>query len=129
MPGNTTEILTAGIEFKIGDTKIDACYSTPDMGSEPERVDVTSFDDTEFKRYIEGLQDVQSLNFDFYNKTTNYTAAKTNQGTAGTTYTVTYPSGVTYTITGSHRVFMLSASTNDAEKFRIAITVSSISES
>ena len=126
---NTAEILTAGITFKIGETKIDSCFSTPDMGSEPEKVDVTSFDDTEFKHYIEGLQDVQTLNFDFYNKTTNYNAAKTGQGTAGTTYTVTYPSGVTYTITGSHRVFMLSAAPNEPEKFRIVITVSNISES
>ena len=127
MPDPTpTAHLTAGIEFKIGGSKIDACFSTPDFITEPERVDVTSFDDATYKAYIAGLQDLNSLNFDFINLGTNYTAATTTAGTANTTYTVTFPSGMTVTITGEHRVGPLAASVNEAEKFRIAVTAKTI---
>lgn len=122
-----TAHLTAGISFKIGGSAIAACYSTPDFITEPERVDVTSFDDTTYKAYIAGLQDLNSLNFDFINLGTNYTAAVSSASTANTTYTVTFPSGMTVSITGEHRVGPLSASVNEAEKFRIAITAKTIS--
>lgn len=122
-----TAHLTAGITFAIGSTTIAGCFSTPDFITEPERVDVTSFDDTTYKAYIAGLQDLNSLNFDFINLTTNYSAAVSGAGTANTTYTVTFPSGMTVTITGEHRCGPLSASVNEAEKFRIAITAKTIS--
>lgn len=128
MPDPTpTAHLTAGISFKIGGTAIAACYSTPDFITEPERVDVTTFDDPTYKAYIAGLQDLNSLNFDFINLGTNYTAAVSSAGTANTTYTVTFPSGMTVSITGEHRVGPLAASVNEAEKFRIAITAKTIS--
>ena len=122
-----TAHLTAGITFAIGSTTIAGCFSTPDFITEPERVDVTSFDDTTYKAYIAGLQDLNSLNFDFINRTTNYSSAVSSAGTANTTYTVTFPSGMTVTITGEHRVGPLAASVNEAEKFRIAITAKTIS--
>jgi hypothetical protein len=127
MPDPTpTAHLTAGIEFKIGGNTIAACFSTPDFITEPERVDVTSFDDTTYKAYIAGLQDLNSLNFDFINLGTNYTAAVASASTANTSYTVTFPSGMTVTISGEHRVGPLAASVNEAEKFRIAITAKTI---
>lgn len=122
-----TAHLTAGITFAIGSTTIAGCYSTPDFITEPERVDVTSFDDTTYKAYIAGLQDLNSLNFDFINLTTNYSSAVSSAGTANTTYTVHFPSNMTVTITGEHRVGPLAASVNEAEKFRIAITAKTIS--
>lgn len=122
-----TAHLTAGITFAIGSTTIAGCYSTPDFITEPERVDVTSFDDSTYKAYIAGLQDLNSLNFDFINLTTNYSSAVSSASTANTTYTVTFPSGMTVTITGEHRVGPLAASVNEAEKFRIAITAKTIS--
>ena len=113
MPETTEVFHTKGIEFKIGSTAITNLYSTPDMGSDPEQVDVTSFDDETTKHYIPGLQDVQKLNFDFWNKKTNFNAAASAEPENGATatYTVTYP---------------LSDAVNDGEKFRVSILVSSI---
>lgn len=119
--------LTAGITFAIGASTVAGCFSTPDFITEPERVDVTTFDDSTYKAYIAGLQDLNSLNFDFINLGTNYSSAVSSAGTANTTYTVTFPSGMTVTITGEHRCGPLSASVNDAEKFRIAVTAKTIS--
>ncbi len=128
MPETTEVFHTKGIEFKIGNTAITNLYSTPDMGSDPEQVDVTSFDDTTTKHYIPGLQDVQKLNFDFWNKKTNFNAAANAEPENGATatYTVTYPSGLSYTIVGSHTTYALSDAVNDGEKFRVSISVSSI---
>lgn len=129
MPEPTTDVFsTAGLSFKIGSTAISNCYSTPDMGSDPEQIDVTSFDDTVNKHYIPGLQDVQKLNFDFYNKQSNFNAAVTAEPSAGATatYTITYPSGLVYTITGSHKTYALATAPNEAEKFRISVSVATI---
>jgi len=122
---------TKGITFTIGSSSpvtITKLYSTPDMGSDPEQVDVTSFDDTTTKSYIPGLQDVQKLNFDFWNEKTNFVAAASAEPQNGqtVTYTVTYPSGVVYTITGSHQTYVLADSVNEGEKFRISISVSGV---
>ncbi len=127
MPTTATPHLTAGITFAIGSTTIAGCYSTPDFITDPERVDVTTFDDTTYKAYIAGLQDLNTLNFDFISNNTNYSSAVSSAGTANTTYTVTFPSGMVVTITGEHRVGPLAASVNEAEKFRIAVTAKTIS--
>lgn len=127
MPTTATPHLTAGITFAIGETTIAGCYSTPDFITDPERVDVTTFDDPIYKSYIAGLQDLNTLNFDFINNNTNYSSAVSSAGTANTTYTVTFPSGMVVTITGEHRAGPLAASVNDAEKFRIAVTAKTIS--
>ncbi len=128
-PVTTTDVFhTKGITFKIGSTAITNLYSTPDMGSDPEQVDVTSFDDTTNKHYIPGLQDVQKMNFDFWNKGSNFSTAAGLEPANGqtATYLITYPSGVTYTIVGSHQTYALAAGINEGEKFRISISVSSI---
>lgn len=122
---------TKGTTFSIGSsspTTITRMYSTPAMGSDPSQVDVTSFDDTTFKHYIEGLQDVSKLEFSFWNEKTNFKAAADAEPANGSTetYTLTFPSGIYYTITGSHKTYMDANSVDDGEKFKIAITVSSI---
>ena len=124
---------TKGLTFSItpsggSATTITRCYSTPDMGADPAQIDVTSFDDTTNKHYIDGLQDVQKMNFDFYNEKTNFNAAVTAEPAAGSTatYTVTYPSGLVYTITGRHQTYQLAAGVDEPEKFRISISVGSI---
>ena len=127
MPDTGTAHLTAGITFKIGSNTIAGCYSTPDFITEPERVDVTTFDDPTYKAYIAGLQDLNSLNFDFINLGTNYSSAVSSAGTANTSYEVAFPSGMKVTITGEHRCGPLAAAVNEAEKFRIAITAKTIS--
>ena len=129
MPETATSVFhTKGTTFKINDTLITNLYSTPDMGSDPEQVDVTSFDDTSTKSYIPGLQDVQKMNFDFWNKKTNFAAAANAEPQNGqtATYTVTFPSGVVYAIVGSHQTYELAAAVNEGEKFRVSISVQNI---
>ena len=116
---------TAGIVVKIGSTPIPGCYSTPDMGSEPGKIDVTSFDDKTHKRYIPDLIDTSTLNFDFISNGSNYTTAKALESTDGNTQvSVTYPDGDTVSLKGSVAVYKLAASVSSPIKFRVAVTVS-----
>lgn len=116
---------TAGIVVTIGGTAIPGCFSTPDMGSEPGKIDVTSFDDKTHKRYIPDLIDTSTLNFDFYSNGSNYTTAKGLASTDGNTQvSVTYPDGDTVSLKGSVAVYKLASSVGEAIKFRVAVTVS-----
>lgn len=117
------EFTTAKISFKIESNAIAGCYSTPDMGSEPEKIDITSFDEDTYKKYKEGLIDVQNFNFDFFDKTENYKAARAAEGKQNT-YDLSYPDGSGYTITGTHRTYKLAAQVGDVVKFRISVTPS-----
>lgn len=119
------EFLSATTTFKIGTTAIEKMKSTPDMGSEPDKVDVTSFDNEKYKSYITGLMDPGSLVFEFWDDTTNFNAAKDAESSDTTTsYTLEFPDGSKYTWSGSHRVYKLSASVGDAVSFAIACTPS-----
>ncbi len=116
---------TAGIVVTIGSTPIPGCCSTPDMGSEPGKIDVTSFDDKKYKRYIPDLIDTSTLNFDFYSNGSNYTTAKGLESTDGNTQvSVKYPDGDTVSFKGSVAVYKLAATPGQAVKFRAAVTVS-----
>lgn len=116
---------TAGIVVKIGSTAIPGCCSTPDMGSEPGKIDVTSFDDKTYKRYIPDLIDTSTLNFDFYSNGSNYTTAKGLESKDGNTQvSVAYPDGDTISLKGSVAVYKLAANVGGAVKFRVAVTVS-----
>lgn len=125
-PSVNTAHLTAGIQFKISGTKIDGCCATPDFIFDPEMVDAMTFDDVDFASQIPGLQKPNSLDFEFVNYGTNYAAAVASVRTAGTTYTVVYPSGRTVTITGQHVMGPLACRPNEAEKFKIKITATNI---
>lgn len=118
------EFLSATTTFKIGTTTISKMKSTPDMGSEPDKVDVTSFDNEKYKSYITGLMDPGSLVFEFWDDTTNFNAAKTAESTTTASYTLEFPDGSTYTWSGTHRVYKLGASVGDAISFAIACTPS-----
>lgn len=120
---------TAGIVVTIGSTVIPGCFSTPDMGAEPGKIDVTSFDDKKYKRYIPDLIDTSALPFDFYSNGTNYTTAKNLESTDGNTLvSVAYPDGDTISLKGSVAVYKLAASVGEAVKFRVAVTVSEFSD-
>lgn len=116
---------TAGIVVTIGSTAIPGCFSTPDMGAEPGKIDVTSFDDKKYKRYIPDLIDTSTLNFDFYSNGSNYTTAKGLESKDGNTQvSVAYPDGDTISLKGSVVVYKLAANVGEAVKFRVAVTVS-----
>lgn len=118
--------LTAGITFSIGGSKIDGCYSTPDFIFDPEMVGASSFDDTEYASQVPGLQKPNALEFEFRNYGNNYDTAKTSARTAGTTYTVSFPSGKSVSITGQHIIGPAAASVNDVENFKIKIVATNI---
>ena len=124
MPDNSNAttaaaLLSAGITVAIGSTTPAACCSTPDMGAEPEKVDVTSFDDLVKKRYIAGLEDVNALNFDFY-----YGGGTLPADANGASVTVTYPGGMSHSFTADVRYFMLAASPGEPLKYRASCVVS-----
>lgn len=119
------EFSSAGIKFSIASTEINGCYSTPDMGGEPEKIDVTSFDQKKYKKYIQGLMDLPTLQFDFFDSTTNYNAALSAESDTSKSYSLTYPDGSGYTWTGTHRTFKLGAAVGDAIKFRIVCVADS----
>ncbi|MDE7234972.1 MAG: hypothetical protein K2N29_07970 [Ruminiclostridium sp.] len=115
--------ITAGTTFKIGNTKIEALTSTPDMGSEPDKVDITTFDNEKYMSYIPGLMDPGSLTFEFVDKTSNFNAAYNAEGKTNT-YEVSFPDGSKYTWSGTHRTYKLSASVGDRLNFAVSCTPS-----
>lgn len=129
-PAAVEGILTAGIVVTLGSTTLTNVYSTPDMGAEPERVDVTSFDNMTKKAYIAGLEDVSTLNFDFYVTSNELPANQT-----GVQCTVTYPAatsggtGISHSFTADVHYFMLAAGINEPLKARASCVVSDWGES
>lgn len=115
--------ITAKTTFSIGSTKIDGLTSTPDMGSEPDKVDITTFDNEKYMSYIPGLMDPGSLTFEFVDKTSNFNAAYGAEGKENT-YTLTFPDGSKYSWKGTHRTYKLGASVGDRLNFAVSCTPS-----
>ncbi|MCM1335307.1 MAG: hypothetical protein NC084_12840 [Bacteroides sp.] len=115
--------ITAKTSLTIGNTKIEGLTSTPDMGSEPEKIDITSFDNEKYKSYIPGLMDPGSLTFEFIDKTSNFNAAYAAEGTTNS-YELTFPDGSKYAWSGTHRTYKLAAAVGDRVNFAVACTPS-----
>ncbi len=116
-------MLSAGIVVTIGGTTLENCCSTPDMGKEPDKVDVTNFGCMTKKAYIAGLEDTDTLNFDFY--PTDQLPSDANNASC----TVEYPNGTEHSFTGDARFFMLAAAPGEALKARCSVVVSDWGES
>ena len=57
---------TAGTRPITGYTKFSGLKSTPSLNPQPEAIDATTLDETEYKVYVEGLKDLGgSLEFGF----------------------------------------------------------------
>jgi hypothetical protein len=99
--------------------------SVPEIGGDPEQVDVTTLADSN-KKYIAGIQDMDSLEFTFLYDNTTFKELKALQlaGTEGD-FKITYPDGSTCTFKGGVTVKMGGAEVNGAFQFTLAITVSS----
>ncbi len=120
MPNTAPAVLVQGTTVTIGGTELPGVFATPDMGSDPERVDVTPVSDTSGKKiYIAGLQDVQNLNFDFY-PISSLPADANNVSCS-----VTYPNGQTHSFTADTRYFMLATSPGEPLKARCSCVVTS----
>ena len=119
------EFSLAGTKFYIGDTQITGLTSFPDMGSTPQRIKVTSMDDTNNERYVPGLKDTNNFDFEFNKQDTNYTTAKGKVGTKDLSYRLELPDGSVFTWTGEHVVFLAGGSVGGHGKFKISCTVNS----
>jgi hypothetical protein len=104
-------------------TEITDISTVPEIGSDPEKVDVTTLKDDK-KKSIAGLQDSSSLAFTAIYKGANFAAANKIAGDTPYDWTVTYPDGMTVTFTGKASIKFSSAEVNGALKFTLTIVVS-----
>lgn len=105
-------------------TTIGEVTSIPDIGAEPERVDVTTLADAT-RKYIKGLQDQDNLTFAAVYRKTIFNTLKAAEKT-DTVYDwkISYPDGTSFTFTGSFAVIFSGAEINGALAFSIVVVVS-----
>lgn len=99
--------------------------AVPEIGGDPEQVDITTLADAT-KKYIAGIQDMDSLEFTFLYDNAIFKKLKAIQ-TSGkeVDFQITYPDGSTCTFKGGITVKMGGAEVNGAFQFTLAVTVSS----
>ena len=108
----------------------------PDMGSEPERKEVSNMRDSN-KRYIAGLTDTGNLGFDFYynkdetdadeNLIRNSFREMKKQEEAGTllSWRLVYPDGSSYSWQGKPTAYITAGGVGDPIAFKLFTTVES----
>lgn len=114
--------MKAGSESTFAE--IEGLQDVPEIGGDPEQVDITTLKDAN-KKYISGIQDMDSLEFTFLYDKTVFTKLKTVQ-TSGkeAEFELAYPDGAKCTFTGGVTVKMGSGEVNGAYQFTLAVTVS-----
>lgn len=107
-----------------GFTEIEGLQAVPEIGGDPEQVDVTTLKDAN-KKYISGIQDMDSLEFTFLYDKAVFTKLKAVQ-TSGkeAKFELSYPDGAKCTFTGGVTVKMGSGEVNGAYQFTLSATVS-----
>ena len=107
-----------------GFTEIEGLQAVPEIGGDPEQVDVTTLKDAN-KKYISGIQDMDSLEFTFLYDKAVFTKLKAVQ-TSGkeAKFELSYPDGAKCTFTGGVTVKMGSGEVNGAYQFTLSVTVS-----
>ncbi|MDN7144445.1 phage tail tube protein [Liquorilactobacillus mali] len=118
--GTKLEMSTDGTAF----TKIAAIKTVPDIGADPETIDVTSLEDTK-KKSVAGIENTQNLALACVYKGTNFTDLISKSGD-GVQYhwKVTYPDGLTATFQGSFTLKLGNVAVNGAMDFTITVVVS-----
>lgn len=119
---DTTLSMKAGSESTFAE--IEGLQAVPEIGGDPEQVDITTLKDAN-KKYISGIQDMDSLEFTFLYDKAVFTKLKAVQ-TAGkeAEFELAYPDGAKCTFTGGVTVKMGSGEVNGAYQFTLAVTVS-----
>ena len=113
-------------------------FSVPDLGKDPEDIDVTNFAHRTTKKISSGVKDYDNLIFDAYINIKEASESETTQilesykylrqaQDAGTKLwnKLTYPDGGTHTWKGSPRAWRLASNIKEALKFRYSTTVES----
>ncbi|WP_436654182.1 phage tail tube protein [Lactiplantibacillus plantarum] len=115
------------LEMSVDGTKFDeigGIKTVPDMGSDPENIDVTDLSDTK-KKSVPGIENTSTLAFTFVYKGSNFATALTHNGdNKQYKWKVTYPDGMTASFTGSYTVKMGNVAVNRALEYTISIIVS-----
>lgn len=127
MAGLLSKDTTLGMKATGGSgtfTLIPGLQSVPEIGGDPEQVDVTTLADAN-KKYIAGIQDMSSLEFTFlYDNATFKTLKDAQLSGAEKDFEITYPDRSTCTFTGGLTVKMGGAEVNGAFQMTLAVTVS-----
>ena len=114
------------LAYKKGEelTEIAGVKSVPAIGSDPEKVDVTDLQ-SDKKKYIKGLQDVDNLEFSVVYKGKNFADYKTLVDAGEEVdWVITYPDGMKVEFRGEPDVKLDGVEVNAAIGFSIVIVVS-----
>lgn len=105
-------------------TNLEGLQSTPELGGDPEQVETTTLADAK-KKYIAGLQDVDTLEYGFLYDSTVFGALEALQ-VADTTcdWEQSFPDNSKFTFRGRPTVKMGAAEPNGALTFTLSIVVS-----
>lgn len=124
--GLLTKDTTLSMKISGGENfeELSGLQSVPEVGGDPEQVDVTTLADSN-KKYISGIQDMDSLAFTFLYDKTVFTKLKTVQ-TSGkeAEFKITYPDRSVCSFKGGVTVKMGSGEVNGAYQFTLSVTVS-----
>lgn len=99
--------------------KLPNLLSTPEIGGTPEKIDVTTLEDS-VKQYINGVKDYGDLEFNFlYDGDKSDSSFKTLKGSEGTpdTYTLELPDGSSFSWTADVSVRMSGIEVNGTLTF------------
>ena len=99
--------------------------SIPQVGSDPERVDVTHLG-SQKRQYITGLQDVDNFEFAVVYTTAAFTAfqAFAETATSATEFEIAYPDGLKVQFKGKPSIRISATEVNAAIEYSIVIVVS-----
>lgn len=126
--GEIVGLLSKGtvLSYKSGATYIEVAgvKGIPQVGGDPERVDVTTLKDAK-RKYIAGIEDTDNLEFAIVYQTENFTTVHALvEAGAEAEFKVTYPDGMVVTFTGQPKFKFSAAEINGALEFTLVIVVS-----
>lgn len=109
--------------------KVVGLNSIPDIGSNPDTVEATTFDDLVYRSYVTGLQDLDTLEFGFNLETPGATAnisviygLATASGDPGYGWKLTYASGITVMFISKCRYTFTGGAAGDLTQFNLNLT-------
>lgn len=135
-------ILSKDVELQYSATstgtfaKLNGLFEFPDLGGEPDMIDVTNLSDESFK-YIHGLKDYGSLSFGFIydgmGSSSNYKLLRDMEEDGATVYwKVVIPAagddgatGIEFSFTGVPAVYMSGTGVNSRLEFQLSIALDS----
>lgn len=101
--------------------ELDVITSTPDIGSEPERVDVTTLADSK-RKYIKGIEDSENLSFPCVYRNEVFAKVKSDEEDGGQyQFQLTYPDRAGFDFAGEIATTVSGAEINGALAFTLIV--------